>query len=142
MQSWQRNLYIIAAAELIVIMGFSFAQPFMPLFIKQLGSYNDDQAAFWSGITAGASGIAMFLSSPIWGILADRWGRKAMLLRAQFGSAVILALAAFSPNIYVFMALRFIQGMLSGTVPAASALVASQTPRERVPFAMSSLMVA
>ena len=142
MQSWQRNLYIIAVAELIVIMGFSFAQPFMPLFIKQLGSYNDDQAAFWSGITAGASGIAMFLSSPIWGILADRWGRKAMLLRAQFGSAVILALAAFSPNIYVFMALRFIQGMLSGTVPAASALVASQTPRERVPFAMSSLMVA
>lgn len=142
MQSWQKNLYIIGVAELIVIMGFSFAQPFMPLFIKQLGSYTDNEAAFWSGIAAGGSGIAMFLSSPIWGILADRWGRKAMLLRAQFGSAVVLSLAALSPNIYVFITLRFIQGMLSGTVPAASALVASQTPRERVPFAMSSLMVA
>ena len=142
MQSWQKNLYIIGVAELIVIMGFSFAQPFMPLFIKQLGSYTDNEAAFWSGIAAGGSGIAMFLSAPIWGILADRWGRKAMLLRAQFGSAVVLALAAFSPNVYIFIALRFIQGMLSGTVPAASALIASQTPRAKIPFAMSSLMVA
>jgi DHA1 family multidrug resistance protein-like MFS transporter len=142
MQSWQKNLYIIGVAELIVIMGFSFAQPFMPLFIKELGSYSDKEAAFWSGIAAGGSGIAMFLSSPIWGILADRWGRKAMLLRAQFGSAVVLAFAALSPNIYVFIGLRFVQGMLSGTVPAASALIASQTPRQRIPFAMSSLMVA
>ena len=141
-QSWQKNLYIIGAAELIVIMGFSFAQPFMPLFIKELGSYSDKEAAFWSGIAAGGSGIAMFLSSPIWGILADRWGRKAMLLRAQFGSAIVLALAALSPNIYIFIGLRFVQGMLSGTVPAASALIASQTPRQRIPFAMSSLMVA
>ena len=108
MQSWQKNLYIIGAAEFIVIMGFSFAQPFMPLFIKELGNYTDNEAAFWSGIAAGGSGIAMFLSSPIWGILADRWGRKAMLLRAQFGSAVVLALAALSPNIYVFIALRIV----------------------------------
>ncbi len=48
MQSWQKNLYIIGAAELIVIMGFSFAQPFMPLFIKELGSFSDNEAAFWS----------------------------------------------------------------------------------------------
>ncbi len=142
MDSWKRNLYIIAVAELVVIMGFSFAQPFMPLYMKQLGNFTDKEAAFWAGLAAGGSGIAMFLSAPVWGILADRWGRKPMLLRAQFGSAVVLALAAVAPNVYIFMGLRFIQGMLSGTVPAASALIASQTPREKVPFAMSSLMVA
>jgi DHA1 family multidrug resistance protein-like MFS transporter len=142
MDSWKRNLYIIAVAELVVIMGFSFAQPFMPLYMKQLGNFTDKEAAFWAGLAAGGSGIAMFLSAPVWGILADRLGRKPMLLRAQFGSAVVLALAAVAPNVYIFMALRFIQGMLSGTVPAASALIASQTPREKVPFAMSSLMVA
>jgi DHA1 family multidrug resistance protein-like MFS transporter len=64
-----------------------------------------------------------------------------MVLRALFGSAVIQTLAGLAPNIYIFVTLRFIQGLFSGTVPAASALVASTTPRDRTPFAMGLLML-
>ena len=141
-ESWRRNLYAIFVAEFIVIMGFSFVNPFMPLFIQELGNFTNPKAAFWAGIATSVSGIAMFFSAPIWGIIADRWGRKPMVLRAMFGAGTVLALIGLAPNIYYVIALRFIQGLLSGTVAAASALVASLTPRNKMPFAMGLLMVA
>ncbi|GAI99003.1 unnamed protein product, partial [marine sediment metagenome] len=84
----------------------------------------------------------MFFSAPIWGIVADRWGRKPMVLRAMFGAGTVLALIGLAPDIYYVIALRFAQGLLSGTVAAASALVAASTPRNKMPFAMGLLMVA
>jgi len=129
-------------AEFIVIMGFSFVNPFMPLFIQELGAFTNQQAAFWAGIATSASGIAMFFSAPLWGIVADRWGRKPMVLRAMFGAGIVLALVGLAPNIYLVITLRFVQGLFSGTVAAASALVAASTPRNKMPFAMGLLMVA
>ncbi len=141
-ESWRRNLYAIFVAEFIVITGFSFVNPFMPLFIQELGTFTSQKAAFWAGVATSASGIAMFFSAPLWGIVADRWGRKPMVLRAMFGAGMVLALIGLAPNIYFVVALRFAQGLLSGTVAAASALVASLTPRNKMPFAMGLLMVA
>ena len=141
-ESWRKNLYTMFVAEFIVIVGFSFVTPFMPLFIQELGVFTNQQAAFWAGIATSASGIAMFFSAPLWGIVADRWGRKPMVLRAMFGAGTVLALIGLAPNIYFVIALRFTQGLLSGTVAAASALVAASTPRNKMPFAMGLLMVA
>ena len=138
---WKKNLYVMFVAEFVVITGFSFIQPFVPLFVQQLGTFSENEAALWSGIAIGGSSIALFISGPFWGIISDKVGRKPMVLRALFGSAVVQSLAALSPNIYVFIALRFLQGLFSGTVPAASALVASGTPREKVPYAMGLVMV-
>ncbi|MBI4187878.1 MAG: MFS transporter [Chloroflexi bacterium] len=141
-ESWQRNLYAIFVAELVVLTGFSFVNPFMPLFIQKLGNFSNEKAAFWGGIATGASGLAMFFSAPLWGIVADRWGRKPMVLRAMFGGSIVLALMGLSPNIYYLIGLRLAQGVLSGTVAAASALVASLTPRNKMPFAMGLITLA
>jgi DHA1 family multidrug resistance protein-like MFS transporter len=141
-ESWRKNLYLIFVTEFVVIMAFSFVNPFLPLFIQELGDFNNKQAAFWAGIALGGGGLAMFLSSPVWGIIADRWGRKPMVLRAMFGASVILALMGIVSNVYVFIALRCSQGLLAGTVAAASALVAADTPRNKIPFAMGLIMLA
>ena len=141
-ESWQKNLYVIFVTEFVVIMAFSFVNPFLPLFIQKLGGFNNKQAAFWAGIALGGGGLAMFLSSPGWGIIADRWGRKPMVLRAMFGASVILDLMGIVPNVYAFIALRCSQGLLAGTVAAASALVAADTPRNKIPFAMGLIMLA
>ncbi len=140
--NWKRNLYGIFAAAFIVLMGFGFVNPFIPLFIQELGSFTNREAAFWAGIAIGASGIAMFLSAPLWGLVADRWGRKPMVLRAMFGGAVVQALTGLAPNIYYLIALRFANGLFAGSMAAASALVAAFTPRNKMPFAMGLLMVA
>jgi DHA1 family multidrug resistance protein-like MFS transporter len=140
--SWQKSLYAIFVAQLLVMVGFSFVFPFMPLYLEKIGNYTNAQAAFWAGIAEGAAGIAMFFSAPLWGILADRAGRKPMVLRAMFGSAVVVVLIALVPSVPFLITMRFFQGILSGTMAAASALVASITPREKAPFAMGLLMTA
>lgn len=132
----------IAITEFVAIMSFGFATSFQPLFIQQLGNFDNAQASFWAGVASGGGGIAMFLSAPVWGVIADRWGRKPMVLRALFGAAILSALLGLVTNIYAFVALRWLQGLLAGTVAAASALVASDTPRNRISFAMGLLMLA
>jgi DHA1 family multidrug resistance protein-like MFS transporter len=140
--SWRRNLYVIVAVEFAVLLAYGFTSPFMPFFIQDLGSFTDSEAAFWSGLTNTAFGLTMFLSGPIWGIIADRWGRKPMVLRAMFGVAVVSVAMAYSPNVYWVVAFRAAQGLFSGTMAAASAMVSANTPRDKIPFAMGLLTVA
>jgi DHA1 family multidrug resistance protein-like MFS transporter len=137
-EPWKRNFYAIFVAELIVIMGFSYVIPFLPLYMQQTSNLCHEEA----GIAGSATGIMMFLSAPIWGILADRWGRKPMVLRAMFGGSIVVALTGVFTNLYAIIILRALQGLLCGTVAAASALVASGTPRDKMPYIMGLLMVA
>jgi DHA1 family multidrug resistance protein-like MFS transporter len=141
-EQWKRNLYTIFVAQFFVMVGFNFVNPFLPLFIQQLGDYTNEEAAFWSGMATAGLGIAMFVGGPLWGIVADKWGRKAMLLRAQFCSVLILIGLGLSPNVYWVVGLRILQGFFSGTMTAAQAMVAGGTPREKMPFAMGLLLVA
>src|SRR5512136_2273210 len=96
--SWRKNLYLVATSEFIVLIGFSCFTPFLPLYMQQLGHLASKDAALWAGIATGGAGLCMFLSAPIWGMLADRWGRKPMLLRAQFGGAALIVCFIFAPN--------------------------------------------
>jgi DHA1 family multidrug resistance protein-like MFS transporter len=140
--SWQRNLYVIIAVEFAVLLAYGFTNPFMPFFIQDLGSFTDSEAAFWSGLTTTVFGLGMFISGPIWGIIADRWGRKPMVLRAIFGVAALSVATGLAPNVYWVIVFRAAQGLFSGTVSAASAMVSASTPRDRIPFAMGMLAVA
>ncbi|NIV34672.1 MAG: MFS transporter, partial [Anaerolineae bacterium] len=79
---------------------------------------------------------------PIWGTLSDRYGRKLMVQRAMFGGAVTLAAMGFAQDVWQLAVLRAIQGMLTGTVSAATTLVASSTPRERSGYALGLLQMA
>src|ERR1035437_561143 len=142
LESWKKNLLIICIAEFTVLMGFGFCMPFIPLYIQQLGNYTPEQASLWAGIATGGSGIAMFLSAPLWGLVADRFGRKPMVLRAQFGAGLVVALMGLSTSILQVSGLRVMQGILAGTVPAATALAAAQTPRERLTFSMAMVLLS
>ena len=130
------------AVEFFVLMSFGFPSPFMPMLIQTMGKFTDREAAFWTGMASAVMGIMMFLTAPIWGIIADRWGRKPMVIRSLFGIAVVSAAIALVPNVYWLVILRAVTGMFGGSMAAASALVASTTPREKIPYAMGILMVA
>jgi MFS family permease len=78
----------------------------------------------------------MAIASPLWGLLGDRWGRKPMLVRSMVGGAITVGLMAFVQNPEQLVILRFLQGATSGTVAAATALVAVETPRNRVGWSL------
>jgi MFS transporter, DHA1 family, multidrug resistance protein len=92
--------------------------------------------ALWTAAGGSVTGLSMAIASPIWGILGDRWGRKPMLVRSMVGGAITVGLMAFVQNPEQLVILRFLQGATSGTVAAATALVAVETPRNRVGWSL------
>jgi len=141
-EAWKRNLYVIWVAELVAIAGFSFVFPFQPFYVQELGVTDLEQVEFWSGLLFAAQAIPMAIFAPIWGSLSDRYGRKLMVERAMFGGAVVLAAMGLVQNVQQLVVLRVIQGALTGTVAAATSLVASSTPRERSGYALGLLQMA
>ena len=134
---WRRNLVALWFAEFTAIFGFSFAFPFLSIFISQdLGVPQGHDLDLWTAAAGSVSGLSMAIASPIWGVLGDRYGRKPMLMRSMLGGAITVGLIFFVQTPIQLVALRFVQGATSGTVAAATALVAVETPRQRVGWAL------
>jgi DHA1 family multidrug resistance protein-like MFS transporter len=134
---WRRNLIALWFAEFTAIFGFSFAFPFLSIFISQdLGVHPGRDLDLWTAAAGSVSGLAMAIVSPIWGILGDRYGRKPMLIRSMLGGAITVGLIFFVQTPIQLVILRFLQGATSGTVAAATSLVAAETPRQRVGWAL------
>lgn len=142
MKNWKRTLYIMFFAQMVTAVGFSSIFPFLPLYVENLGAVSGLSIEFLAGLVFSGQAISMMIVSPIWGSLADRYGRKLMVLRAMFGGAVILFVMAFARSAEELVILRFIQGFITGSVSAANALLAAEAPRGRIGYVMGSLQVA
>jgi DHA1 family multidrug resistance protein-like MFS transporter len=139
--SWQRTLIVVWVTEFLSLIGFAMVMPFLPFYVQELGVRDPAQVKVWSGLLVSVQAVTMGIFAPIWGSLADRYGRKLMLERATFGAAVLMALMAFAKTPEQLLLLRALQGCLTGTVTAATALVASIVPRERTGFALGWLQM-
>ena len=129
--TWQKNLIVLWFGTFMAGIGFSLVMPFMSLYIDSLGSYTNQQLNFWSGITFSSTFLITAIVSPLWGRLADQKGRKLMLLRASLGMAIVISLMGTVGNVYQLIGLRLLQGVFSGYISNATALIATGTPREK-----------
>lgn len=120
---------------------YSISIPFLPIFLHTSLGVHDHLEA-WSGISFGISFLASALISPYWGSLADKYGRKPMLIRSGFSLALLYFLTYFITDPYLFLVLRVFQGLLAGYVPAAIALVATNTPEKNVGYALGVMATA
>ncbi|MFB9768967.1 MFS transporter [Lactiplantibacillus modestisalitolerans] len=130
LSGWRRNLAVLWLGTFIAGMGFSEVMPFLSLYVGQLGDFTKGQLTIYSGVTYAVTFLVVALVSPIWGKLADRHGRKLMLLRSSLGMALVIGLMGFVHNIWTLILLRFLQGLCAGYIPNASALIATETPKE------------
>jgi DHA1 family multidrug resistance protein-like MFS transporter len=142
LETWEKNLYAVWVAQFLALMGANLVFPFIPFFVKDLGIKSDSDAALWSGVLATATGAMLFVSSPLWGSLADRFGRKNMLLRAYAGATITITVQAAVQNVWQLLALRALQGIFVGTIPAATALIAGGTPTRRMAYALGLVQMA
>ena len=142
MESWRVNLISVWFGCFFTGLAISQILPFLPLYISQLGVTSHEALSMWSGLTFSVTFLISAIVSPMWGSLADRKGRKLMLLRASLGMAVAILLQAFATNVWQLFLLRGVMGLTSGYIPNAMALVASQVPRERSGWALSTLSTA
>ncbi|HUS79671.1 MAG TPA: MFS transporter [Armatimonadota bacterium] len=139
---WQRTLWSVWTANLLANLGFSFCMPFLPFYVRELGVADDRQAAVWAGAAMTSAGLGLTIFSPIWGAVADRIGRKPMLLRAMLGGAVVIAVLGLVQSAPQLVALRLLQGAVTGTGAACASLVASCAPRSRLGYAMGIMQTS
>jgi DHA1 family multidrug resistance protein-like MFS transporter len=138
---WQRTLYIMFIAQLMTAVGYSSIFPFLPLYVQDLGTFTNLSTELLAGLVYSIQAFTMMLASPVWGTLADRYGRKLMVERSLFGGTIILLLMAFVTTAEQLIMLRGIQGLITGTIAAANALVASTVPRKHTGYAMGLMQV-
>ncbi|MFM8592947.1 MAG: MFS transporter, partial [Chloroflexota bacterium] len=134
--SWQRNLAAIWTVQLLAIIGFSLRVPFLPFYLADLGVDTVQGQTLWSGMINAVGAGVMAISAPLWGIYADRHGRRLMLIRAAFGGMLTVGLMGLATAPWQLLGLRMLEGALTGTVTAATVLVATTTPKQRIGFAL------
>lgn len=136
---WKLNLTVLWFGQFLVMAGMTMVVPFLPLYLQELGLQDQHTVAVWSGLIFAGNFVTSFLFQPLWGGLADRYGRKIMLLRSGFGMAVVMALMGLAGNAWQLLLLRMLNGTISGFLPAAVSLISTNTPKERMGFAMGTI---
>ncbi|MGU3522367.1 multidrug efflux MFS transporter MdtG [Enterobacteriaceae bacterium C23F] len=137
--NWKRNLTIAWIGCFLTGAAFSLVMPFLPLYVEQLGVSGHGALNMWSGLVFSITFLFSAIASPFWGGLADRKGRKIMLLRSALGMSIVMVMMGLAQNIWQFLVLRALLGLLGGFVPNANALIATQIPRHKSGWALGTL---
>lgn len=128
--AWLGNFFVGASLSLVI--------PFMSLFVEELG-VKGHMIDLYAGIAVSSSAMTAAFLSPVWGSLADKYGRKPMMIRAALAMTFTMGGMAFVPNIFWLIALRLLNGVFSGYVPNSTALIASQAPKKYSGYALGTL---
>src|SRR5229473_4966159 len=142
LEPWEKTAWIASATQLFCLIGFGLGLPFLPMYVQALGVTERAQVAVWSGVISGSAALTMAVLAPLWGVLADRYGRKPMLVRSMIGGAVVVAAMGFVGDVWQLLAVRLVQGAVTGSQAAAAALVAAATPASNVGFALGLVSTA
>ena len=137
LESWKINLISVWFGCFFTGLAISQIIPFLPLYVESLGVKGAEALSLWSGLIFSVTFVVSAAVAPLWGSLADRKGRKLMLLRASFGMGAVILMQAFVTEAWQLLLLRALMGLTSGYIPNAMALVAAQVPRERSGWALS-----
>jgi MFS family permease len=139
MPIWKRNLFVCWFGIFVAAIGMSQIAPVLPLYIHHLGVHSTSSIAQLSGFAFGVTYLISAIFSPIWGHVADKVGRKPMILRASLGMALLIGCMGFAPNVYVLIGLRLLEGVITGFSTACTALIATQTDKEHAGYALGTL---
>jgi MFS family permease len=136
---WRRNLAVCVFGSFTTLVSLSMLLPFLPLYVRQLGVVSQSSVIQWSGVAFSATFLGTAATAPVWGRLADRFGRKPMLVRAALGMAVVMSLIGLAHNVYELVALRLVAGLVGGYASASTVMIGTQAPRERAGWALGVL---
>jgi len=116
--------------------------PFLAFYFLRLGATSDANALFWLALSLTGQGVGRILTGPLWGFLADRYGRKLMFVRALYAASLTGFVVAFATQPWHVVLAYFFQGSLSGFIPAAVALTSVTVPRHRLRTGLASVTAA
>ena len=138
--NWKKNLFFVWISQFLAMIGFGCCMPFIPLLLKSELHITDDQTrGLYVSIYYLAGMLSLCVASAVWGMLADKFGRKIMLLRASYAAALFYPLLSLAPNFWVLVLIRFVCSFFSGTVNPAQTLLVSTTPSDKHGFVLGTM---
>ena len=136
-EGWQRNVWALTLCVFIADVGFQFFNPFLPLYVRELGVTDPARIALWSGLIAAVTPAMSGLLSPLFGRLADRFGRKMMLIRSLAGFTIIMAAMGLVTSVRQLFVARLLMGLFAGFTPMAMAVASVSAPRDKMSVAIA-----
>lgn len=128
---WRTLLIIFTLAGVVESQAFGHLNAFRPLFLQQLG-VSAGQIPGWTGILAALGFVIGLPLLPFWGVWADRYNRKLIIVRSAYVEGIIFSLAAFSPNVWFLAIAQLLGGFVFGNTGVMLAMLADSTPRRRL----------
>ena len=136
---WRRNLAVCVFGSFTTLVSLTMLLPFLPLYVQRLGETSQAGIVRASAIAFGATFLGTGLTAPLLGRLADRYGRKPMLVRAAIGMAIVMSLIGIAHSVLELVLLRLLAGLVGGFASASMVLIGTQAPRERSGWALGVL---
>jgi MFS family permease len=134
--SWRTLAAIFSIASIAETLGFGHFTAFTPLYLQELG-VSGEEIPRWTGILAASSFVLGLPLAPLWGVWADKYSRKLIVVRSAAGEALIFLLAALSQNVWHLLLARVLVGFILGNTGVMYAALASAAPRRHLAFAIA-----
>jgi len=138
---WQINYGPLLLAQFVSAATFASVTPFLSLYLIELGE-SEASAIVWAGAISVGANVLQFLAVPMWGVLADRFGRKAMVVRALVGAGLALGSLVLARQAWHVFVNRLFQGVVSSPNAAILALASAILPAARLGAGMGVLQTA
>ena len=114
---------------------------FAPLQLQELG-LSQAEVAVWSGLLFATTTATALPLGPFWGVLAERFSRKRIILRSYFALSAALLVAAWAPDVGWVTISRALVGLAFGVGGVITATQAAITPRRELAGAIATVQAA
>jgi DHA1 family multidrug resistance protein-like MFS transporter len=139
---WRRTLAAMVVVQAIMSLSFSFLTPVLPLFLPELGVVAEAQIYLWSGALAAITSFMAAIFSPLWGRIADRRGRKQMVIRSTLAIGLCTLLMGFTQDIWQMLGARTLMGIFAGFSSGSVILISTQMPVSKLNLALGLMSSA
>jgi len=130
-QDWRRLLAVFWLTSMVEGLGVSQIFALVPSYLRQMGVPQDERLAFVGLFSALIFVVGMPLV-PLWGVWADKYSRKAVIVRSALIEAVVFAGVALSTEPWQLAVSMLLIGFQLGNTGVMLAGIRDVTPRARL----------
>ncbi len=133
---WRLTIALFAITGLVESLAWGHLSAFTPLYLRELGVASA-HIGYWTGLTSSVGWIIGLPLLPFWGVWADRYSRKLIIVRSSIMAAVVYALCAASNDVWMMALGRALGGFVLGNTGVMMAVQADITPRAKLGTAIA-----
>lgn len=134
-----RVMGVLYLALLVHAIAYTSVFPFVAFMVVDLGLVDSiNEAGTYAGFIAGAMMTGRMFGSALWGVVADKWGRKPVLVISVSSIFSTSILFGFANSFEVAVFARFLMGFGNAIVATSKTVIPELVPKTHRARAMAS----